>query len=114
MLNVTSLRGARGLDSRLRALRSTRELAQCSGSQLRSLLQHADEIAVRSGSRVAVEGQPCREFLIVIEGRLRAASSRGGCQALGSGDSWGWDAVWERSLNDATGRSIARSERQGK
>lgn len=101
-LTVTSLRGARGLDSRVRAQRSTRELAQCSDSQLRSLLQHAHEIAVRSGSRIAVEGQPCREFLIVIEGRLRAASAGGACQTLGSGDSWGWNAMWERSLNDAT------------
>jgi CRP-like cAMP-binding protein len=98
---ATSPRRARDLD-RLRALRSTRELSHCSDSELRSLLPHADEIAVRSGSRLAVEGQPCREFLIVIEGRLRAASSGGGCQTLGSGDSWGWSAMWERSLNDAT------------
>lgn len=93
---------ARGLDSRLRALRSTGGLARCSDSELRSFLQHVDEIAVQAGCRVAVEGQPCSQFLIVIEGRLRAASAHGGCQTLGSGDSWGWNAMWERLVNDAT------------
>jgi hypothetical protein len=38
----------------------------------------------------------------VIEGRLRAVSARGGCQTLGAGDSWGWNATWERLANDAT------------
>jgi CRP-like cAMP-binding protein len=92
----------RECDSRLRALRSTPGLTECSDSRLRSILRHVDEIAVRAGSRLAVEGQPCREFLIVIEGRLRAVSSRGGCQTLEAGDSWGWNAMWERSPNDAT------------
>lgn len=91
-----------GLDSRLRALRSTGELAQCSGSQLRSLLRYVDEAAVPAGFRVAVEGQLCSQFVIVIEGRLRAVSARGGCQTLGPGDSWGWDAMWDRTVNDAT------------
>jgi CRP-like cAMP-binding protein len=104
MLDVSTdtTRGAQGLDSRLRALRATRQLSQCSDSQLRSLLPHVDEIAVRSGSRVAVEGRPCNQFLIVIEGWLRAVSARGACQTLGSGDSWGWNAMWERSVSEAT------------
>ncbi len=93
---------ARGLDSRFRALRATGELAQCSDTQLRPLLQYVDEVAVRAGCRVAVEGRPCSQFLIVIEGRLRAVSARGGCQTLGAGDSWGWNAMWERLVNDAT------------
>jgi len=92
----------RGLEARLRALRSTGELAQCSESELRSLLQCVDEIVVLTGWRGAVEGRPCNEFLIVIEGRLRAVSARGGCQTLEAGDTWGWNAMWERLVNDAT------------
>jgi CRP-like cAMP-binding protein len=87
---------------RLRALRSTGELARCSDSQLRSLLPHGDDIAVRAGYRFAVEGRPCNEFLIVIEGRLRAVSAHGAYRDLESGDSWGWDAMWQRSMNEAT------------
>jgi CRP-like cAMP-binding protein len=93
---------AGGLDSRLRALRSTRELTHCSDSQLRSLLQYVDEIVVLTGWRGAVEGRLCNEFLIVIEGRLQAVSAGRGCQTLGPGDSWGWNAMWERLVNDAT------------
>jgi len=61
-----------------------------------------DEVAVPAGSRVAVEGQLCSQFLIVTEGRLRTVSSRGECHTVGAGDCWGWNAMWERSLNDAT------------
>jgi len=61
-----------------------------------------DEVVVPAGWRGAVEGRPCNEFLIVIEGRLRAVSARGGCQTLEPGDTWGWNAMWERVVNDAT------------
>ena len=93
---------ARWPDSRLQVLRSIGELTQCSDSQLRSLLQYLDEVVVRAGWRGAVEGRLCNEFLIVIEGRLRAVSARGWCQTLEPGDSWGWSAMWERLVNDAT------------
>lgn len=55
-----------------------------------------------AGCRVAIEGQPCSQFLIVSEGRLRADSLRGGSRTLRAGDSWGWNAMWERSVNDST------------
>jgi len=61
-----------------------------------------DEVAVPAGSRVATEGQVCNQFLIVIEGRLRVAALGDGCHTLGPGDSWGWNAMWDRSADDAT------------
>lgn len=91
-----------GLDCRLQALRSTAVLAHCSNSQLRSLIRYLDEVTVPAGSRVAVEGRPCSQFLIVTEGRLRTDSLRGESHTLRAGDCWGWDAMWERSPNDAT------------
>jgi CRP-like cAMP-binding protein len=94
--------GVRGLDFRLNALRSTAELARYSDSQLRPLLQYVDEVVVQEGFQVAVEGQLCSQFLIVAEGRLRAVSLRGGGHTLEAGDSWGWNAMWKRSVNDAT------------
>jgi len=89
-------------ERRLLALRSTGELIRCSSSQLRSLLQYVDEVAVRAGSTLATEGQVCSQFVIVIEGRLRAAALDHGCRILGPGDSWGWRAMWDRSASDAT------------
>lgn len=94
--------GLRGLDFRLKALRSTAALAPYSDSQLRPLLQYVDEVVVKEGCQVAVEGQLCSQFLIVTEGRLRAASPRGGGHTLAAGDSWGWNEMWERSVNGAT------------
>ncbi|HKF17359.1 MAG TPA: cyclic nucleotide-binding domain-containing protein [Candidatus Dormibacteraeota bacterium] len=98
--------GGRGhvgaLDCRLQALRSTAALAHCSSSQLRSLLRYVDEVAVPAGCRLAVEGRPCSQFVIVTEGRLRTDSLRGESRTLRAGDCWGWNAMWERSLNDAT------------
>ena len=89
-------------DPRLEALRATRELARCSDRELRSLLPYVDEIAVPAGTRVAVEQQLCQQYLIVIEGRLRAHSRDRGCQTLCAGDSHGWTAMWERTANDST------------
>lgn len=95
-------RGGRPLDRRLAALRATRELAHCSDRQVRSLLPHVDEIAVPAGSRIAVEQQPCVQFLIVVKGRLRADSRDGAPRALCPGDSHGWTAMWERAASDST------------
>lgn len=92
----------RASERRLQALRSTPELARCGSSQLRGLLQHVDEVAVPAGSLVAAEGQICSQFVIILEGRLRAARLGHGCQTLGPGDSWGWNSMWDRSANDAT------------
>jgi len=89
-------------ERRLQALRSSRELAHCSSSQLRGLVQYVDEVAVPAGSRIATEGQVCNQFLIVIEGRLRVAAPGHRCHTMGPGDSWGWNAMWDRSANDAT------------
>lgn len=94
--------GVRRLDFRLKALRSTGELARYSDSQLRPLLQYADEVVVQEGCQVAVEGQLCSQFLIVTEGRLKAVSLGGGGHTLAAGDSWGWKEMWERSVNGAT------------
>ena len=94
--------GVRASERRLQVLRSTPELARCGSSQLCGLLQHVDEVAVPAGSLVAEEGQICSQFLIILEGRLRAARLGDGCKTLGPGDSCGWNAMWDRSANDAT------------
>jgi CRP-like cAMP-binding protein len=88
--------------TRIAELRSARELASCSDQQLQSLLPYVDEVMLPGGRRVAVEGRLSSAFVIVAEGRLAAMSSRGQCRSLGPGDSFGWYAMWEHELNDAT------------
>jgi CRP-like cAMP-binding protein len=99
---------AHATDPRLRALRATAELAGCSDRQLRSLLPYLDEVTVPAGHQLAVEGQLCSEFLVVMWGRLRASSRQGGVRELRPGDSYGWRAMWERTPNDVT--VVAESE----
>jgi CRP-like cAMP-binding protein len=83
--------------ARFAALRAVRELAPCSDREIWSLLRYADEVRVPKGCRVVEEGRPASEFVAVIEGTLRAGS-----QLLGPGASFGWDAMWERSNNQAS------------
>jgi CRP-like cAMP-binding protein len=90
------------LEARLSVLRSVPELGDCSDSQLRTLLQHVDEVTVQRGCQIAGEGKPCSQLVIVAAGRLRTVSNDGRRQALQAGDPFGWTAMWERGLNDAT------------
>lgn len=87
--------------SRFAALRAVRELASCSDREIWSLLRYADEVRPVAGDRVAEEGRPATEFVVVVDGTLQAASH--GCsQLLRPGEGFGWDAMWERSPNRAT------------
>ena len=87
--------------ARFAALRAVRQLLACTDREIWSLLRYADEVRLADGDAVAKEGRPATELIVVIEGRLRAAS-RGVSTLLGPGDSCGWDAMWERSPNRAT------------
>ena len=87
--------------ARFAALRAVRELASCSDREIWSLTRYADEVRLAAGGKVADEGRPATEFVVVVEGLLRA-TSHGASQLLGPGAGSGWDAMWERSPNRAT------------
>jgi len=96
-----------GMSTRFAALRAMRELADCSDSDVSSLLSSADEIRVPAGTVVAQAGRYCTQLVVVMEGTLRVASN-GTADRLGRGDTVGWPAMWDRSLNEAT--VVAESE----
>ena len=83
--------------TRFEALRAVRELAACSDGEISSLLRYTDEVEVSAGDFVAQVGQLCTAFVVVVQGTVCA----GFCQ-LRPGESFGWDAMWERSVNPAT------------
>ena len=87
--------------TRLDTLRSTRELAPYS-AQLQGLLRYFDEVSLPAGSVVARESDQCTEFVVVMRGRLTATGQHAGPRTLTAGDSFGWDAMWEREPNSAT------------
>jgi len=81
---------------RFAALRAVSELASCSDREVWSLVAYADEVGLDAGDQVAREGRFCTEFVVVMEGALRARSV-----LIGPGGSLGWHALWERSTNPA-------------
>lgn len=81
---------------RRRALRSLR---------LESLLPYFDEVVVRAGEELAVEGRLCHQFFVVVEGRLETC--RGGVRGeLVAGQGFGWAAMRERGVNEASVRAV--------
>ena len=66
-----------------------------------------DEVAVRAGELIAVEGALCHQLILVIDGQLETRS--GGCVGvIGQGDACGWQAMERRGANEAT--VIARTD----
>jgi CRP-like cAMP-binding protein len=90
------------VNDRLWALRSLAELAGHSDRELASLLPYFDEVSLPAGPTIAVEERPSNAYLIVLQGRLRARTASGDCWILEAGDSFGWEAMWERGDNPAT------------
>jgi len=88
--------------TRIDALRAAPELALYSDRDLKTLLPYFDEITVPAGSVVALEGERCSEFVVVLNGRLHTEGSSTHTRTLRAGDSLGWDAMWKRLPNDAT------------
>ena len=93
---------------RIRILRSTKELARFGESQLRHLASYVDEQCVGAGSQLAAEGRLCHQLLIVASGRLEACRD-GRREVLEPGDIFGWRAMRERGLNEASVSAVTAS-----
>jgi hypothetical protein len=93
-------------DGRLRALRALPELAHLSGSELRGLLGHFDEINVPAGTVIARAGRFCRQYVVVLDGRLATMDDSGSPTARAEA-SCGWDAMCKRGVSPATVRTAS-------
>ena len=73
--------------------------------RLESLLPYFDEVVARPGDQLAVEGRLCHQFFVVLEGRLETC--RGGVRGeLVAGQGFGWAAMRDRGLNEASVRAV--------
>ena len=88
--------------NRIEALRATRELAAYSDGDLERLLPYFDEVTLLAGTEVAHEGDRCAEYVVVVDGRLQTTTTGSGSNVLETGNSLGWNAMWERADNEAT------------
>ena len=83
--------------ARFAALRALPELGDCSDKVIASLLSSVDEIRLQAGEVVVQAGRLCNELVVVVDGTLRATAHR-----IHPGESLGWNAMWDRSINQAT------------
>jgi CRP-like cAMP-binding protein len=88
-------------NARLETLRRLPELAPFGPAELRSLLPYLDEVIVGPGEVLATAGRPSREYVVVLEGSLKARGCAG-VRRLEPGESSGWREMWEQGLNRET------------
>lgn len=63
--------------------------------------RYFDEVEVRAGEVIAIEGSLCHELIVVVDGRLEACTD-GRARVLRAGDEVGWAAMERRGRNEAT------------
>lgn len=60
-----------------------------------------DEVAVRPGECIAIEGRLCHQLVIVADGVL-SARGHDWSRELRAGEAFGWTAMQTRGVNEAT------------
>jgi CRP/FNR family transcriptional regulator, cyclic AMP receptor protein len=76
--------------------------AGCSKKELEALALIADEIDLREGSALTREGQPGREFFVLIEGTVDVTQGSENIGRLGAGDWFGEIALLTNAARTAT------------
>jgi CRP/FNR family cyclic AMP-dependent transcriptional regulator len=76
--------------------------AGCSKKELEALAAIADEIDLREGSALTREGQPGREFFVLIEGTVDVTQGGEEIAQLGAGDWFGEIALLTKASRTAT------------
>lgn len=88
--------------TRAQALAMTPELAGRPRAELHRLLTSLDDLRVAPGCRLAGEGRSLHQYVVLLEGRLRATSTDGGCRLLTPGESFGWEAMMVQGPSPAS------------
>ena len=73
--------------------------------QVRALRPHFDEVAVCAGQTIATEGSLCHQFFVVADGTLETCR-HGRRGVLVAGEAFGWEAMRNRGLNDASVKAL--------
>jgi CRP/FNR family cyclic AMP-dependent transcriptional regulator len=91
-----------GRNAKIELLKKVPLFSGCSKGELRELALVADEIDLREGRTLVREGQPGREFFVLVDGSVRV--SRGGRKLadLGPGDWFGEIALLTNTPRTAT------------
>jgi CRP/FNR family transcriptional regulator, cyclic AMP receptor protein len=91
-----------GKDAKTELLKSVPLFAGCSKQELQKLAMIADEIDLRDGSALTREGEPGREFFVLIEGTVDVIQGGERIAELGAGDWFGEIALLTSAPRTAT------------
>ena len=76
--------------------------ARCSRAELKEIAMLADEIDLHEGKEMTREGEPGREFFVLLEGTADVRKKSRKVNALGTGDFFGEIALVSREPRTAT------------
>jgi CRP/FNR family transcriptional regulator, cyclic AMP receptor protein len=93
---------ALGRNAKIDLLKRVPLFAGCSKAELRELALVADELDLREGRTLVREGQPGREFFVLVEGSVRVSRKGRKLSDLGPGDWFGEIALLTNTPRTAT------------
>jgi CRP/FNR family cyclic AMP-dependent transcriptional regulator len=93
---------ALGRNAKIDLLKRVPLFAGCSKTELRELALVADELDLREGRTLVREGQPGREFFVLVDGSVRVSRKGRKLSELGPGDFFGEIALLTDTPRTAT------------
>jgi CRP-like cAMP-binding protein len=91
-----------GSNAKIDLLKRVPLFTGCSKKELEALALVADEIDLREGAALTREGQPGREFFVLIEGTVDVTQGSENIGRLGAGDWFGEIALLTNAARTAT------------
>jgi CRP-like cAMP-binding protein len=76
-------------NAKLKLLKQVPLFSRCSRPELEAIAKIADEIDFREGKELTREGQPGREFFVIVEGTADVTKGRRKLRTLSDGDFFG-------------------------
>lgn len=93
---------ALGRNNKVDLLKGAPLFAGCTKNELRELAMVADELVLREGRELMREGEPGREFFVLVDGTVRVSRKGRKLADLGPGDWVGEMALLTRVPRNAT------------
>jgi CRP-like cAMP-binding protein len=91
-----------GRDAKVDLIRKAPLFARCSKRELKLVASLADEIDVPEGKELTRQGEPGREFFVILQGNADVRKNGRKINSLGPGDFFGEIALLHRSPRTAT------------